>query len=179
MAHEEVSVRNYVVVFSVLLVLTALTVAVYQVHLGAWNLVVAVIIATMKAALVVVVFMHMAHEARFNALVFLGSLLFAGIFLAYTLNDTERRMEVDEYHGALVDPETGDWAYGVAEQLSAIADRESGARTEEAREADLETLEGAAPAAGGAEELGADEERADDEEADAEEASDERDDKEE
>ncbi len=170
MAHEEVSVRNYVVVFSALLVLTALTVAVYQVHLGAWNLVVAVVIATMKAALVVVVFMHMAHEARFNALVFLGSLLFAGIFLAYTLNDTERRMEVDEYHGALVDPETGDWAYGVAEQLSAIADRESAARQEEAREDDLEALEGAAPVAGEVEEEGAHDERPDEDEPDGDDA---------
>lgn len=113
------SMRLNLLIFGALVLLTAMTVAVYQVHLGAWNLVVAVIIATVKATLVVLYFMHMKYETRFNVLVFIGSLLFGGIFLAYTLNDTAYRGRFDEYSGVRVDPDTGQKAYGSAPSLAA------------------------------------------------------------
>ncbi|MGB0678499.1 MAG: cytochrome C oxidase subunit IV family protein [Polyangiales bacterium] len=118
-AEHVASVRSYVLVFAALVALTLLTVAVYQVHLGAMNLVVAILIATIKATLVVMIFMHMQHETRFNVLIFLGSLLFGGIFLAYTINDTEHRAKVDAYNGALVDPDTGSAAPALAEARQA------------------------------------------------------------
>ncbi len=110
-------VATYIKVFSALVVLTLLTVAAYQVHLGTWNLVVAIIIASIKAALVVLIFMHMTHEAKFNALVFVGALLFSGVFLAYTINDTDQRAQLDEYHGARIDPANGRPAYGTSPRL--------------------------------------------------------------
>ena len=110
--HHIEPISLYLKIFGALVVFTLLTVGVYQVHLGAWNLVVAIVIATIKATLVVFYFMHMKYEAKFNVLIFLSSLLFGSIFLAYTLNDTANRAEVDEYNGARVDPDTGKRAYG-------------------------------------------------------------------
>ncbi|QQR88777.1 MAG: cytochrome C oxidase subunit IV family protein [Myxococcales bacterium] len=102
----------YVGILGALLVLTALTVAVSFVKLGPLNLVVAVVIATIKASLVVTFFMHLKYDNRFNALIFLSSLLFVGIFLAYTFNDTAHRAELDSYNGATVSPVTGEVAPG-------------------------------------------------------------------
>lgn len=122
--HKEASQKLYYGVFTALLVLTVLTVGMYQIHLGAMNLVVAIVIATMKAGLVVWFFMHMSHEKKFNAAVFLSSLLFGAIFLAYTLNDTEHREEASVYNGSVVDPVTGARAYGSPQELVDAADSE-------------------------------------------------------
>src|SRR5690349_19913984 len=97
-------VRFYVGILGALILLTVVTVAVSKFNIdeflamgqpvhgvGAWNLTVAILIATMKASLVVLFFMHLREDSRFNALVFVGSLLFVGVFFAYTLNDTAVR----------------------------------------------------------------------------------------
>jgi cytochrome c oxidase subunit 4 len=51
------------------------------------------LIASIKAALVVTFFMHLKYDNKFNAIMFLGGLLFIGVFFAYTINDTGRRMD--------------------------------------------------------------------------------------
>lgn len=60
------SIRTYLMVGATLLVFTALTVGVNQVHLGstAMNVTVALLIATMKASMVAAIFMHLAHEKK-------------------------------------------------------------------------------------------------------------------
>lgn len=83
----------YVGIFGTLVVLTLLTVGVSYVHLGAANLAVAVVIASIKAALVVLFFMHLRWDSKFNALIFICSLGFIGIFFAYTFTDTGWRNE--------------------------------------------------------------------------------------
>ena len=52
---------------------------------GIW---VAMTIATIKAALVMLFFMHMFWDKKFNILVFLSSLLFVALFIGMTLMDT-------------------------------------------------------------------------------------------
>ncbi|HJK96994.1 MAG TPA: cytochrome C oxidase subunit IV family protein [Polyangiaceae bacterium LLY-WYZ-14_1] len=116
----------YLGVFGALIVLTLLTVGAYQVHLGAANLVVAVLIATVKASLVVMYFMHLRDDARFNALIFVGSLLFAGVFLAYTINDTKYRGDVDGVSGLRYDPATGEWAAGTSPELISESEASEG-----------------------------------------------------
>lgn len=110
--HHIAPISLYLKIFAALVVFTALTVGVYQVHLGSLNLVVAIVIATVKAALVLWFFMHIQHEAKFNTLVFLSSILFGAIFLAYTLNDTGNRGQLDEFNGSQTDPARGGRAYG-------------------------------------------------------------------
>lgn len=75
-------------VFVALLALTVLTVVVADLGLGAADLSVAMLIATVKATLVAVFFMHLIHDKGVNVLFFIGSILFAGLFLAVALGDT-------------------------------------------------------------------------------------------
>jgi cytochrome c oxidase subunit 4 len=63
-------------------------VAVTYVDLGAANLWVAMIIAGMKASLVVAIFMHLGFERGTNALIFFASILFVVLFIGITLMDT-------------------------------------------------------------------------------------------
>lgn len=116
--------KLYVGILGVLLLLTLATVGVYQIHLGAANLAIAVLIATMKASLVVLYFMHLKYDTRFNALVFIGALLFMGLFLAYTLADTEYRGSIDPQYGTKYDVATGEVAGGMADELSKEIERD-------------------------------------------------------
>ncbi len=111
--------RTYVLVLATLLFLTFLTVLAYNVHLGDWNLFVAVLIATIKASIVGTWFMHLKYEQRFNLIFFLGSLFFVIIFLGYTVNDTEHRGRQGTLTGVRVDPATGKRAFGSGSVLQA------------------------------------------------------------
>jgi cytochrome c oxidase subunit 4 len=102
----------YVFILAVLMALTLLTVGVSYIHLGKLNLVVAVVIASIKATLVVLFFMHLKYDNKFNALILIVSLLFIGVFFAYTLNDTEHRGELDLEQGSKVLPANGEEAPG-------------------------------------------------------------------
>jgi cytochrome c oxidase subunit 4 len=75
-------------VFAALIAMTAITVAVTKVDLGSWNLVAALAIATVKASLVALYFMHLRYDHPFHALVFVSALAFLAIFIVLTLMDT-------------------------------------------------------------------------------------------
>ncbi len=76
-------------VFLVLMALTAATLAAAMwVHLGPWNLSIALGIATVKASLVALYFMHLRYDNPFYALIFVTALVFLGLFLVLTLMDT-------------------------------------------------------------------------------------------
>jgi cytochrome c oxidase subunit 4 len=89
----------YLKIFLGLVCLTLLTIGVAYIPLGKMNLIVAIMISTAKASLVVTFFMHLKYDSRFNALMFLSSLLFIGVFFAYTMNDTDHRGQVDSAQG--------------------------------------------------------------------------------
>ena len=72
----------------VLLFLTVVTVAVRWVDLGELNIVVALGIAAVKATLVALYFMHLRWDKPFNAITFVGSILFVALFMAFALMDT-------------------------------------------------------------------------------------------
>ena len=83
-------------VLAALLVLTVVTVAVTLVDLGNFNIFVALIIAVIKAALVVLYFMHLRWDSPFNSVILISSLLFVAVFMAFALIDTaEYRPNVD------------------------------------------------------------------------------------
>jgi cytochrome c oxidase subunit 4 len=86
-------------VLGALLALTVATVAVTAIDLGAQgNLIVAMVIATIKAALVCVFFMHLLWDKKFNAVLFLTSVLLLILFLSLTTNDRgEYQHDVDAY----------------------------------------------------------------------------------
>ncbi len=118
------SIKFYGAILGTLILLTVLTIGTSLVDIdgfvqpgtpqgaGGFNLALAMVIATIKAGFVVTFFMHLRDDSRFNALVFVGSVLFAGVFLAYTLNDTGRRGQGDPYYGVHLLPTTGERAPG-------------------------------------------------------------------
>jgi cytochrome c oxidase subunit 4 len=86
-------------ILGALLVLTVATVAVTAVDLGAQgNLIVAMAIATVKAALVCTFFMHLLWDKKFNTVLFLTSVLFLILFLSMATTDRgEYQQQVDDY----------------------------------------------------------------------------------
>jgi cytochrome c oxidase subunit 4 len=86
----------------VLLVLTILTVSVTSFDLGAQgNLVVAMVIATIKAALVVTFFMHLFWDKKFHLILFMTSVLFLILFLSMTITDRgEYDRDVEAFRAA-------------------------------------------------------------------------------
>lgn len=82
-----VPVSVLLLVFAVLMTLTGLTVAATWVDLGAWNVVAAMVIATVKAVLVALYFMHLRYDSPFHSFLFVAGLAFVALFLALTLVD--------------------------------------------------------------------------------------------
>jgi cytochrome c oxidase subunit 4 len=83
--------RVYLVVFAGLLALTAVTVLVSYVDLGLMNVVVALLIASVKASLVALFFMHLKGESRLVWGFALVPILFLALIIVGTLVDTQLR----------------------------------------------------------------------------------------
>lgn len=82
----------YIGVGTALFLLTAITVVAAQIDLGGTlNLILAMAIATVKAALVALFFMHLLYDNKAYMIVFIGGLLFLMIFIVFTMFDTMRR----------------------------------------------------------------------------------------
>jgi cytochrome c oxidase subunit 4 len=77
----------YFVVFTALMVFTGLTLwAAYQ-HLGIWNTPVALGIATAKAVMVALIFMHLRSSPKLTAIVVSTSVVFLAFLILITLSD--------------------------------------------------------------------------------------------
>jgi len=85
----------YLGIGAILLTLTAITITVSFINLGGWNVVVALIIASIKGSLVALFFMHLKYDNKLYSIVFSMGLLFLSIFIALTLFDTLRRGDID------------------------------------------------------------------------------------
>ncbi len=82
-------------VLAALLVLTAVTVAAAGIHFEtpAVNTIVALAIASMKASLVALFFMHLRYEKPINAIIFLTGIAMLAVFLGLTLLDVDYRTQ--------------------------------------------------------------------------------------
>lgn len=93
MASQVIPPRTYLTVFAALIVLTVVTVGLDvfvkwgTLSLGAWHTPISLLIATIKAGLVIFVFMHVWYSPPAIWLVALGSLLWLTILMSYTLID--------------------------------------------------------------------------------------------
>jgi cytochrome c oxidase subunit 4 len=86
-SHHIVSFETCVKIFGSLLFLTVITVAVSRVDLGPFNFSVAMLIATLKAALVVMFFMGLKYDSNENRAIFFSSFIFLFIFIFLTFSD--------------------------------------------------------------------------------------------
>lgn len=88
-------------IFGALIFLTVFTVFTSRIDIGAFNVPLAMLIASTKAFLVVAFFMAVKWDNKVNALVIGLSVVFVTIFLALTLFDTAFRGDISN-----VNPET-------------------------------------------------------------------------
>ncbi len=89
--HDHGGPALYAKTLIALLILTAITVAAAYVDLGSGNVVVALTIATIKAMLVALFFMHLLWDKPVNAIIAMAGFLFLGIFLMFCLLDFDSR----------------------------------------------------------------------------------------
>lgn len=87
--HHISSLKTLLTVAGALLVLTILTVAVYYLALPhPYSIIVAMIVAAAKAALVALFFMNLYWDAKFNTMLLITSFAFLALFVGITLLDT-------------------------------------------------------------------------------------------
>jgi cytochrome c oxidase subunit 4 len=85
--HQHGSAAIYVRTLIALLILTAITVAASYIDFGAGNVVIALFIATIKATIVALFFMHLRWDKPVNAVIACAGFLFLGIFLMFDFID--------------------------------------------------------------------------------------------
>ena len=95
MAGHVSPLKVYIGIFVILMVLTAVTVAVAYVNLGQMNKVVALGIASFKATLVVLYFMHVKYASRMTKLIVVTGFFFLAILLGMTMIDYGSRQWVN------------------------------------------------------------------------------------
>lgn len=84
---------TYLIIISVLLLLTGTTVWAAFVNLGRFNIVVALAIATLKATLVVLFFMHAKYSPKRTKLIILAGIFWLALLLFMTLSDYITRVD--------------------------------------------------------------------------------------
>ncbi len=92
--HEH-SWKGYLYILLILLVLTVITVTASRINFGSSsaNVVIAMTIATIKASLVAIFFMHLKDDKPINGLIFVSSLLFLAVFLGFCIVDADSRFD--------------------------------------------------------------------------------------
>ena len=88
------SLKLLVVVLIALMFGTWLTVSATYVDLGALNIWIGLAIATGKAVLVGLYYMHLRWDKPFNAFVFISAFAFLALFVGITLMDTAHYQQV-------------------------------------------------------------------------------------
>lgn len=92
MSQHVVSLKTNIAVWLVLLVLTGVTAGVAFIDLGPFNTVVALVIATIKALLVVLIFMHVKYASdRLTKVVLISALFWLFLLLGLSLADYTTR----------------------------------------------------------------------------------------
>ena len=94
------SAKMLVSVWLALIALTGITVWTASMHLHPFDLVIAMVIATIKGLLVALFFMHLKYDRPFNGLIFMLSFVFAGIFVVFSMFDTGNNQPVIETRAA-------------------------------------------------------------------------------
>jgi len=91
MAEHIVTKKQYSYVFATLLLLTFITTTVGMMDLGRLNVVVALVIAVIKALLVVLFFMHIYWSSKLNKLTVVAGVAWLALLLWLTLTDVLSR----------------------------------------------------------------------------------------
>jgi cytochrome c oxidase subunit 4 len=116
--------KVYLTIGVALLILTAITVKVSQVHLGAWNAIVALAIATVKGLLVALFFMHLLYDKKIYAIIVVLALVILSLLIALTMADILRRGDINEYEAGSINPQAKIYIGGAADTTGHAAPRQ-------------------------------------------------------
>jgi cytochrome c oxidase subunit 4 len=90
--HHIIPLKTYLAVFSALIVLTFVTVAVTWFDFGAFNAVVAFAIASVKAGLVLAYFMHLKYDNMMNRVIIGTGVFFLIVLWFFSVLDIATRI---------------------------------------------------------------------------------------
>ncbi|MBL9079305.1 MAG: cytochrome C oxidase subunit IV family protein [Planctomycetes bacterium] len=111
MGHHHVSSSAmFFNVLVALLILTVITVGASRIDFGSANMLIAMAIASIKASLVIAIFMHVKWDTAINRIVFLSSFLFLSLLFIFTLADHATRRWDHEMHTTRT-PVDKQWVY--------------------------------------------------------------------
>jgi len=91
-SHSHGGPKIYTANLFALLFLTIITVAAASFNFGSANVVIALAIATVKATLVALFFMHLVWDKPVNSIIAIAGFLFLGIFLMFDFIDVTSRV---------------------------------------------------------------------------------------
>lgn len=117
-AHQSHS-KRYRIVWGILLLLTLVTVEAASFDFGNVSVAIAMLIATIKGALVSLYFMHLKEERRLNQVVFVSGFVFLAIFVGITAADELFRPQFAKADVVAVEPPAAQQAAAVRELLVA------------------------------------------------------------
>ena len=83
--------KLYVLIWAILMFLTATTVFAATLELGVFNIVVALLIATIKGTLVVLFFMHLRYSTKLTMVTVVAALFWLFIMFSLTMTDYASR----------------------------------------------------------------------------------------
>ncbi|MEM4271008.1 MAG: cytochrome C oxidase subunit IV family protein [Candidatus Pacearchaeota archaeon] len=90
--HHVIPIPVYVGVLIVLLIGTVITVWVAQYDFGAWNTIIAMLVATIKASFVLGFFMHLKYDNMMNRVIFGSGFFFLLLLISFSAADIFTRI---------------------------------------------------------------------------------------
>ena len=84
---HSVPAKLYVTIWAILMAMTITTVLVARADIGPFNVVVALVIATIKATLVVLFFMHLRYSPKLTMATVVAAMFFLFLLLGLTMTD--------------------------------------------------------------------------------------------
>lgn len=91
-AHHIIPFKTYLTVLIILLTFTVITVAAAQVDFGPFNALIAMAIASFKACLVLLYFMHLKYDDKLFPAVFFTGVFFLVVFFSFSQLDIVTRI---------------------------------------------------------------------------------------
>ena len=97
--------KIYLTVAALLFIFTGVTVAVSKIHLGEWNAIAALAIASVKGLLVALFFMHLLYDKKIYGLIVGTAIVILAIFIGLTMADVLRRGDIYEIQSSPIVPQ--------------------------------------------------------------------------
>lgn len=113
-SQHNISIQTYLTIGGLLLLLTGVTVLISFIDLGGMNVVIALLIASAKALLVALFFMHLLHDHKLYLIIFSTAIIFLAIFLMLTMFDVMTRGTINPLEKKPINPNAAIYNQGAS-----------------------------------------------------------------